>query len=218
MRGLTYRAQPTPERTRTLDTLTRAGVTDAPRMKGEWRYGRQLAAIDGSVESTLTRRQMLEGLPPLRRERKLEEAAAFGISLDERDRQFVRLPYLLPDAAEETLGQWVDRQYALGRIAEGYSLIKVEPDLNIDAFLDTKAAADRLGMSVPVMRNYRRHQYTTTAQFPEPDEVFSGAPVWRTSTIDAWQAGRRGHGGPAPRKGSPRTKGTVDPGPEAAKR
>lgn len=196
MGGRVYSADPSPERAETLATLIRAGIVEAPRMKGEWRLGRQLAAIDGTVESTLTRREMLKSRSAEARARALEEAAAFGIDLDEQDRQWVRLPYLLPDAAESSLDQWVDRQYALGRIAPGYRLVKVEPSLNVDPFLDSEAAAKRLHVTVGTLRNYRGREWRAGEAFPEPDRVFSGVPVWHASTLDEWQANRRGHGGP----------------------
>ena len=74
------------------------------------------------------------------------------------------------DGEEEPRRQeGVDRQYALGRIAPGYRLVRVEPSLDVDPFLDSEAAAKRLHVTVGTLRNYRGREWRAGEAFPEPD-------------------------------------------------
>ena len=198
--GRVYPERPSAERDMTLATLAAAGITAPPRMAEGYRsHSRPLGSVEGWAVSLLTRRQMLDAMTPERRERKLEEAAAFGIDLDEHDRQPVRLAYLLPTARETEVGQWVDRQYASGRLAEGYYLAEVSRP-QLPPVLDMAAAGEHLGVSYASIRAYRRDEPT----FPEPDLMLGNTPGWRVEALDAWAAQRpgRGAGGGRPRKGS----------------
>lgn len=152
---------PAEERARTLATLAAAGVTTPPRMRPGWHSASGVASLEGWVESLTTRRQMLDAMTPEARARRLEQIEAFPEDLDAPDRQPVSLAYLVPDAAEKDLGQWVDRQYATGRIAAGYALVSVKvprggrpavgPQVNIaispDMLAQVDAAASTAGVS-----------------------------------------------------------------------
>ena len=50
-----------------------------------------------------------------------------------------------------------------------------------DALLDYKEIAERTGVGVATLRNYRRRGY-----MPEPDVMLADRPRWRASTIQNW--------------------------------
>lgn len=114
-----------PEHRRTVETLIAAGYTQAPQMHRRHNDDMAWQYVDGWAESTLTRRQMLDALPPERRERKFEEARIYGDDLDVVDRQPVRLAMRRWRDVQLGLDQWVAAEYSSGRIAEGYALVEV---------------------------------------------------------------------------------------------
>lgn len=70
-----------------------------------------------------------------------------------------------------------------------------------DQYLDYRAIAERMGVSVPVLRKYlaisRRNRENGTPSFsdmPEPDHMFGRTPVWKPTTIDRWIKRRPGKG------------------------
>lgn len=76
-------------------------------------------------------------------------------------------------------------------------------------FLDLRAVAEMVGVEYRTIRNYhqtaerrRREQDVRPGDLPEPDNIFGRSPVWKRSTITAWQRNRpgRGTGGGRPRK------------------
>jgi len=50
-----------------------------------------------------------------------------------------------------------------------------------DPLIDYKEIAERTGVGVATLRNYRRRGY-----MPEPDVMLADRPRWRTSTIQNW--------------------------------
>ncbi|KXK63334.1 hypothetical protein AWW66_03205 [Micromonospora rosaria] len=56
-------------------------------------------------------------------------------------------------------------------------------------YLDSAALAARLGIKTTSI-----HRMRSRGDLPEPDRMIGRSPAWRPSTIDAWQAGRPGHG------------------------
>lgn len=75
--------------------------------------------------------------------------------------------------------------------------------------LDLKAVAELVGVSYRTIRNYhqvaerrRREKDVHAGDLPEPDDTFGRSPVWKRSTILAWQRHRpgQGAGGGRPRK------------------
>jgi predicted DNA-binding transcriptional regulator AlpA len=82
-------------------------------------------------------------------------------------------------------------------------------DMTAPKLLDVAAVADLLGLEQRTVRNYhhtaarnRRDGATRPGDFPEPDAVFGRSPVWKASTIQAWERRRPGQGvgGGRPRK------------------
>lgn len=68
-------------------------------------------------------------------------------------------------------------------------------------YLDMHAVADRLGLSYKTIRGYhtkasrrRREQDSRPGDFPAPDAIYGGSPVWEPATVDAWLARRPGQG------------------------
>ncbi len=63
-------------------------------------------------------------------------------------------------------------------------------------YLDTTAAAERIGVTVESLRQYRSREpkHASRAAFPEPDAMLAGHPAWLPATIDAWLASRPGKG------------------------
>ena len=119
-RGWLYETAPEPERSKTVAVLREAGWTVPPRMTESWRRDTPISEVTGVAQSTLTRRQIADA--DEHPERLHEIAAAYGLDLDAPDVQSVRLAYLDPEASEETIEEFVDRQYGTGRIAAGYYL------------------------------------------------------------------------------------------------
>jgi predicted DNA-binding transcriptional regulator AlpA len=71
-------------------------------------------------------------------------------------------------------------------------------------YLDTAAAADRIGVTEATLRQYRSREakHPTRPPFPYPDALLAGHPAWLSSTVDAWMASRpgKGKGGGRPKK------------------
>jgi len=57
----------------------------------------------------------------------------------------------------------------------------------IEGYLSTADLAERLGVKVETVRIYK-----TRGTLPDPDAYVGQSPLWRTETIDAWQAARPG--------------------------
>lgn len=58
-----------------------------------------------------------------------------------------------------------------------------------DPLLEISDLAAHLGVQVTSVRRYRAR-----GELPEPDARAGRSPLWRASTITAWQERRRGHG------------------------
>lgn len=58
-----------------------------------------------------------------------------------------------------------------------------------DPLLSVREAAARIGVQPRTISRYR-----TRGELPQPDEVVSGRPRWRGSTIDSWAQTRPGRG------------------------
>jgi len=84
--------------------------------------------------------------------------------------------------------------------------------------LSLAQVAELVGVEYRTIRNYhqmaerRRRESAATGvdvtrpgDFPKPDDVFARTPVWKVSTIRAWEKRRpgRGVGGGRPRKDTP---------------
>jgi predicted DNA-binding transcriptional regulator AlpA len=57
----------------------------------------------------------------------------------------------------------------------------------IEGYLTSKDVADRLGVRVATV-----HEYRARGTLPPPDEYVGRSPVWKEATIHAWEQGRRG--------------------------
>lgn len=57
----------------------------------------------------------------------------------------------------------------------------------IDGYLTTADLAARLGVKVETVRIYK-----TRGTLPDPDAYAGQSPLWRTETIETWQASRPG--------------------------
>ena len=68
--------------------------------------------------------------------------------------------------------------------------------------LSLEEVADRVGLAVKTVRNYRNRARDRPGFFPDPDGWLGNRPWWRPETIDAWQASRPGRGA----KGRPRRR------------
>lgn len=60
-----------------------------------------------------------------------------------------------------------------------------------DDYLDVVGVARMLGVSASTLRAYRSRGQLG---FPEPDITVGGRPGWKPSTIEKWNAARRGRG------------------------
>ena len=57
----------------------------------------------------------------------------------------------------------------------------------IEGYLSTADLAERLGVKVETVRIYK-----VRGTLPPPDTYVGQSPLWKTATIDAWQAARPG--------------------------
>lgn len=65
----------------------------------------------------------------------------------------------------------------------------LESDTPDDPYLEIRDLAEHLGVKVPSVR-----RYISRGDLPAPDHRVGRSPLWRKSTITAWESTRLGQG------------------------